>query len=335
MKNIFIKIFNINLVQKTLLSYKSNLPRIVYYHIVSNKSKIPYYYKDNLFNEKLLNDQLRWYVRNGFKFITLDEAIYLVQNNKNATKTIAFTTDDGFNENYFNIAPIFQKYEIKPTLFLISNCVDNKDLNWDCKVFLVKNSISTKKEVDICNRLSKKYNLRSDIENIVNFREHWPMALKEEIVNEAWNLANLEPLSYYLDKIKPYMTISQIKELVSDGYTIGSHSESHPDFSKLTEEETINEMIESKESLKIKLGIEPMYFAYPYGRRPSKIIEEKVIESNIYKMLFGTKSSLTNSKQNLIWERDKMEQDKDMSQFWFSAVPVLRNLVLHPLGKYK
>lgn len=335
MRNIFLKSINNNFVQKTLLSYKRSLPRIVYYHLVSNQNNIPYYYKKNLFSEELLNDQIKWYLSKGFKFIGLEEAVYLVENNENATKTIAFTTDDGFKENYETMAPIFSKFDIKSTMFLISNCLDNKDLTWDCKICLIKDHISIQKESEICNELAIKYNLKSGIKDINQSRQNWPMTKKDSIVNDAWALSGLMPLAEYLEEMKPYMTIDQVKILLNEGYTLGSHSVSHPDFSKLTEEEVLNEMIKSKETIKNVFGIEPNYFAYPYGKRPSNIVEQKVFKTGIYKLLFGTKSNLTNTKNKILWERDKMEQDKGIGQFWFTAIPILRNAILHPLGKYR
>jgi peptidoglycan/xylan/chitin deacetylase (PgdA/CDA1 family) len=317
------------------LAYKKDLPRVVYYHIVSNNSEIPYYYKKKLFNEKLLQEQLEWFVKNRYKFITLNEAVHLSKNNEKATKTIAFTTDDGFRENYDVMAPVFQKFGIKPMLFLISNCLDNKDLMWNNKTYYIKNKLSEIEQTKICNELSEKYKITGKYRDIISFSGNWPMNIKENIANDAWKLAGLQTLDEFLREHKPYMTINQIKELINAGYQIGSHSTSHPDFSKLSEDEVYSEMNQSKKTIKDTFGIEPEYFAYPYGIRPSAAIEKKLYSENIYQLYFGVKSNLTNIKENHFWERDKMEQDKEIGQFWFAAIPFLRNRILHPLGKYR
>lgn len=336
MKNSFIlRVINTPRIQKSLLTYKNDLPRVVYYHLASDESFLPYYYKKSLFSSKLLNDQLNWFKNQGYKFISLDEAKYLITNNESAKKTIAFTTDDGFEENYSIIAPIFQKHNIKPTLFLISNCIDNNDLMWNNKVLAIKNKVTPKKEIEISSQLSEKYNLRKDIKDIVLLSKYWPTELKDEIANYAWKIAGIQSLSEYLEENKPYMTNSQIKELLNLGYTIGSHSMSHPDFSKLSEDDAKNEMINSKITLEKTFNVSVTNFAYPYGIRASKIIEKEILQNGIYDMLLGTKSNLTNNNQNKSWERDKMEQDESNSQFWFTAIPILRNRLLHPLHLYK
>ena len=335
MKHILFKIFNTSFVQSSLLKFKSNLPRIVYYHVVSDDSQIPYYYKKNLCNKKTLKDQLDWYVQHRYKFISLDEAVYLIRNKVNAIKTIAFTTDDGFKENYTNIAPIFEKFNIKATLFLISNCLDNNDLMWNNKIHLIKSKVTEKNEQGICVEISNKYRVSKDIKDLIRSSEQWPMIIKDEIANYAWSLAGLQPLNEYLEENKPYMSNNQIKELLKQGYSIGSHSCSHPDFSRLEENEIMEELINSKDILKKIFDIDSNYFAYPYGKRPSIIIEQKVIQKDFYKLYLGTKSNLSNTLQNIVWERDKMEQDMEISQFWFTVIPILRNIVLHPIGKYK
>jgi peptidoglycan/xylan/chitin deacetylase (PgdA/CDA1 family) len=333
--NLFIRTTNIGFIQKALLAYKKDLPRVVYYHIVSNSSEIPYYYKKNLFNESLLKEQLEWFLKNRYKFITLDEAVHLGKNNEKATKTIAFTTDDGFKENYEVMAPVFQKFGIKPTLFLISNCLNNKNLMWNNKIYYIKNKLSEIDQSKICNELSDKYKITGNFRDIVSFSDNWPMNIKEDIANDAWKLAGLKALDEFLEEHQPYMTNNQIKELINNGYHIGSHSASHPDFSKLSDDEVYSEMNQSKNAIKDAFGIDPEYFAYPYGIRPSLTIEKNLYSKNIYQLYFGVKSNLTNKGSNIFWERDKMEQDKEIGQFWFAAIPFIRNRVLHPFGKYK
>jgi len=324
---LIVKSANLSFIQKALLTYKKDMPRVVYYHIVSNSLEIPYYYKKNLFSENSLKEQLSWFIKNGYKFITLDEAVNLTKNNEKATKTIVFTTDDGFRENYDLFAPTFRIYDIKPTMFLISNCLDNKDLMWVNKVYYIKNKVSQRTQISICDELAKKYNLAGKFQDIVSFSDTWPMNEKDNLANEAWKLAGLQPINEFLEEHQPYMTNTQVKELIDNGYQIGSHSTSHPDFSKLSDEEVKYEMNYSKQIIKESFGID--------GIRPSALIEENLYSNGNYELYFGVKSNLTNIGTNKFWERDKMEQDKDMGQFWFTTIPFVRNRILHPLGKYK
>lgn len=61
------------------------------------------------------------------------------------------------------------------------------------------------------------------------------------------------------------LSFDELKMLSGKGWIIGSHSRTHADFSKLTKDELIDEIVGSKKSLEDALGREVSYFAYPRG----------------------------------------------------------------------
>lgn len=65
--------------------------------------------------------------------------------------------------------------------------------------------------------------------------------------------------------IFPLLTENQIIELKREGFEIGSHSMTHPDLTKLTEEEISQELLRSRMLLEILLNSPIRSFAYPYG----------------------------------------------------------------------
>ncbi len=68
-----------------------------------------------------------------------------------------------------------------------------------------------------------------------------------------------------------------IRPFVDAGHEIGSHTVSHADLSKLSEEELIAELVESKIYLKNYLQTNIDYFAAPYGIYDAKV-NEKIME---------------------------------------------------------
>lgn len=67
--------------------------------------------------------------------------------------------------------------------------------------------------------------------------------------------------------LEGYLNWNQIKELVKMGFTIGSHSVSHPqDLKKLYDEGLHYEIQNSKDMLETALGIPVKSFCYPRGR---------------------------------------------------------------------
>jgi peptidoglycan/xylan/chitin deacetylase (PgdA/CDA1 family) len=61
------------------------------------------------------------------------------------------------------------------------------------------------------------------------------------------------------------MTWDQARALVASGMSVGSHSRTHRDLGRLTEDEQRAELVESKRLLEAELGREVVSLAYPYG----------------------------------------------------------------------
>lgn len=71
--------------------------------------------------------------------------------------------------------------------------------------------------------------------------------------------------SRYFHPDRPFMNWEQIRTLHQAGWTIGSHTVSHPKLSALSAEEARRELGESKDTLEQKLGAKVKFLAYPFG----------------------------------------------------------------------
>ena len=336
MKNDLIKFLaSSNWLVNTAIGLSTKSHRILSYHLVSEK--VPkYYYKDSAISPGMFKTQMKWLVSHGYKYIPLDIAFKSIESGENLRKTFSITTDDGFSENYSYLADILHDLNLGCTMFLINNCIDNRDLMWSNKVCYIRNMISRGKEIQIIKEISLKYNLASNHNNLKSFSKLWNMNIKDEIANECWKRAEIGSLQEFLISNKPYLSSIQIKEMLNAGFSIGSHSYSHPNFSKLEEDELQKELIFSKIDLEDRFNQEIMFFAYPYGVRPNKEIEEKYKNKSGFKLLFGIKNNLSNYSKSFLWERDKMEfNNLNKSIFWFSYIPLLRKWIIKPLGLYK
>lgn len=322
-------ITNTTIIQRLLLHLHRN-PHILYYHSV-RKDKPDYYYQDPI-TPDTFRAQLKWLLKNKFEFVSLNE----INDGGGKGRRVALTTDDGFVENYTCIAPILADYKIPATFFILNNCIDNKDLMWMNKLFAIEHVMGanhTKQQV--YNILRDRKKLSHDLQNLKSVYREIPMKQKEEIVNEVWSSNNLPALSEYMDQYKPYMSSKQINELLASGYTIGSHTRSHPRCAQLTFSELETEIIDSMDELRKSFKTSIDFFAYPFGSRPDPVVEEKIFRLSRARAFLGTKNSDLKLDGSLVWERDKMEQSKSKSLFWFSAVPLIRKFFLRPIGIYK
>jgi len=71
-----------------------------------------------------------------------------------------------------------------------------------------------------------------------------------------------------------HMTLSEVKELRDAGMEIGSHTKTHPYLDEVVDPDALkNEVANSKEILRLDLGVMIDTFAYPFGEHASSSIE--------------------------------------------------------------
>lgn len=78
----------------------------------------------------------------------------------------------------------------------------------------------------------------------------------------AWDYKKSRHLDWY-----------QIKELARAGVEFGSHSASHSDLRSLSDDRLMHEIEASKKTIEDRLGKQVNFFAYPFGRFDSRVIE--------------------------------------------------------------
>lgn len=98
-----------------------------------------------------------------------------------------------------------------------------------------------------------------------------------------------------LDHKGGLLNTKQIKQLISKGWGIGSHSATHGNFNGLTEKEMEKEIVESKRTLEKKLGIKVKYFAYPKGVYNKKIVH--AVKKAGYKAAFSAEPNQIHGKR--------------------------------------
>jgi peptidoglycan/xylan/chitin deacetylase (PgdA/CDA1 family) len=63
----------------------------------------------------------------------------------------------------------------------------------------------------------------------------------------------------------PHLRWDDLREMVSLGHEIGSHSVTHPNMATISVEEARRELVESRKTLEDQLGCRVRWFAYPFG----------------------------------------------------------------------
>jgi len=310
----------------TLLKYKDDSLRIVYYHQVSDEN-FEYYFENKAISPIEFEKQIL-FLKKKYEIISLKKAIELAENKKPLKNKLVITFDDGFFTNYTIVKPILTKHNVDATFFLIGSCIDNKNLMWRNKL-LVLNKFLNQQTVD---NAIKKYNLSK--KHLKRGLLDWsffsfPMDKKEEIVNYLWQETMDISIENYLLENQPYLTSIQIKEMSSVGFEFGSHSLTHPIFSKLTYEELDIEVSQSIEIIEKITHKKVISFSYPFGKRANQEFEERFfLKSRLLKTFLGTRNRLINYPKNISnWERDNLEFSYNIAVSRFSLLSIVRNLL--------
>jgi len=317
---------------KPIISLPNTGLRIIYYHIVGDEKK-EYYFSNNRVSVDAFQKQIK-FLKSNFEYISLSEAIDKYYAGESLDGFFTITTDDGFRENYTNMAPILIENNLRATFFLVTNCIDNKDLMWRNKLHLFSNRLTIEEQSNAAQACADYFKLNQiqKEENLLQWSSRtWPMKLKDDAADFIWKFAKLDNLDSYLNIHKPYLEKNEIKELIDKGFEIGTHSKSHPYFSKLSLSELNDEILGSIKYIKKKFPHGSLnILSLPFGNRLSNKLELEFLKNNPNQVLsiLGIHSALSNYVSPIKWERDLFELDLHLSIGTFTVVPYCRRILM-------
>jgi peptidoglycan/xylan/chitin deacetylase (PgdA/CDA1 family) len=68
----------------------------------------------------------------------------------------------------------------------------------------------------------------------------------------------------YLQKQQPYLTTAQTEELLKQGFYLGAHSHSHPEYRTVSLEEQLDQTFTSMDFLVQQFNLPYRWFAFPF-----------------------------------------------------------------------
>lgn len=259
---------------QTLLKIKTPVFQ-PFYHVVS-KEKLPHIFNYNYRNTVQFEKELDFYLKH-FNPISLSD----LMTGKNFPKNVFHLSfDDGLKECAEIIAPILLKKGIPATFFVNPGFVDNQQLFHKYKASLILGRLKKSPELKV-EQILKNQNLQG--EQILK-----ATILQENVLDEVAALLGIN-FDEFLKKQKPYLTTEQILELQRQGFSIGAHSFSHPEFWKISEEEQLNEIKKSMDWLVEKINPEIKAFSFPFtDSGVSQNVMKALKNENICDISFGT-----------------------------------------------
>ena len=255
---------------------------IVMYHYVRNVNETDYPNIKGLLIKNFVG-QINYLIKN-YKIIRLEEYIEFLKGNRSIPEnSCVLSFDDGFKDHYVNVFPILKEKKISACFFPQTSQLSNWKVPPVHKVHFLLAKIGVNKFAAEFNQNLKKYFPRLFNEFFVSDKMHKNMwnqlddpltcnlkqsvgeiGLKEKIV-----ILDVIFGKYFKDETKfckeLYMNWDEMREMLKEGMSFGGHSINHPSLNKLSEEEQLYEMKESKVVMERNLKTKIELFAYPYS----------------------------------------------------------------------
>lgn len=228
-----------------------------FYHVVSD---VPVQHINYLYNVKTTKQfigDLNFLLENY-----LPLAIDDYQNgNYNPDKNyFVLSFDDGLSQMAQVVQPILKSLSIPAVFFLNSAFIDNKALFYRYKVALL---LAEVEHTILAKQISSVLSLsKIKIADPVKYL----LQLKYKDTNLIDSIANACNYNFddYLQKVQPYLSTTQIFDLIKDGHTIGAHSVDHPLYSNINPQVQFVQTRDSMRVINEKFNPPNNYFAFPF-----------------------------------------------------------------------
>lgn len=285
--------------------------------------------------ERYFENVINYYTKNNYKFVSIDELQFILQNeNTKKNKIVHFTFDDGYKDNLTNALPILEKHKVPATVYITNDFPDKKAILWwyGIEDYIINNDyISyTFNGETYASDLKTKLEKESNFNRLHNIIQNVNKGSLDDRITDIFS-------QLHIDKYKSVnqyaLDWEELKILAShDLITIGAHTTSHPNLAQLNKTQLTQEIIASRDELSKRLNRDVNHFAYPFGglNQISSDALDALNEGGFYTAVTTISSNLhySNSKQLLQLPRIAVgmsmnEDTLDLIRFGF--IPFIRN----------
>lgn len=209
---------------------------------------------------------------NGHSFVSIDDIIEHRRGDSTLPpKPVAFTMDDGFEDQASLAAPVFKEFNCPVTIFLITGMLDGQLWPWFCKVeYLIKQSKADFLHLELPSGketfdLSTPGKSQTSTIHILQAIKAVDWTNIPDILERLSDSTQVEIPATPPEEYRP-ISWDQARELEKQGISFGPHTISHPILSRVSDRQSEQEIIGSWQRLKAELSGPSNVFCYPNGR---------------------------------------------------------------------
>lgn len=188
-----------------------------------------------------------------FDFVDLPGALHWLENGPRTSKPpVLVTFDDGYRNNLTLAVPILRRAGVPAVFFLATGYIGTDRLLWPLE--LEARLLQADRSPEGRRLLSER---RAYCKSV-------PNAKRLEYLDELRASTSLD-LSLVEREVNDFLSWDEVRQLVSLGFDLGSHTVEHPILSRLSPSELQQELTMSRARIASETGREVLGIAYPNG----------------------------------------------------------------------
>ncbi len=253
---------------RLMLKVHAGAPIILMYHGVAvNRSNGLKNCEGKHVPTELFIKQLR-FLRKYRNVISLTDMVEGIRRGDDLCDTVALTFDDGYENNYSAAASGLSDFNMSATFFLATGYIGVNRWMWTDRVEHALDrterksiaipgipgiiSLATLTEKKLALKLIKGYLKQQPRE----YCESYACELESDL-----GLSENDPYGDYR-----FMNWQQAKELSSSGFEVGAHTVNHPILSRISREDALSEILNSRDHIRAEIDKCSKVFCYPNGK---------------------------------------------------------------------
>jgi peptidoglycan/xylan/chitin deacetylase (PgdA/CDA1 family) len=209
------------------------------------------------------------------KYISQTHEVVLIEDlvgseklhSKNKLACIMF--DDGYKDNIDYAAPILNKYKVKASFYVVTDCIDHNKVTWTHlleHLFQFTSASEIKMDHDFLPDELKVQNLQSSEERLAYVKKLKPFLKTVSHNQRVMVMERVCKLCNDVELPKLMMNWKDLTQLKNAGHYIGSHTVTHAMLGTMSDENEVkHELLASGNKIKEHLGYFPKTISYPVG----------------------------------------------------------------------
>jgi peptidoglycan/xylan/chitin deacetylase (PgdA/CDA1 family) len=203
-------------------------------------------------------------IARSYDVVTMDDIpMFLREEKRMPRRPVAVTFDDGYANNFEVATPVLNRYGVPATFYVTTDCIDHNQLPWIARIRRAFRTTERKSWQSPEGRVLPLAD-RGERETARVIACEYCAQLtgirQQRLIEMIESTLGFEPPAPDTCRM---LNWDELRRMVRDGHTVGSHTVSHPNLAHVVADELKTELVESKSRLEHELGVPVPHFAYP------------------------------------------------------------------------